>query len=105
MKPRVARIFAPFALFIFSACCNPPDVATVDVPTLPQQASLWCWAASGQMSMRFFGHDVSQCTEANNRFNLTGCCQDNSGSCNNGGWPEYEKYNFSATQTSDAPLT
>jgi Papain-like cysteine protease AvrRpt2 len=105
MKPRVALFLAPFAVFIFSACCNPPDVATVDVPTLPQQASLWCWAASGQMTMRFFGHDVSQCTEANNRFNLTGCCQDNSGSCNNGGWPEYEKYSFSATQTSDAPLT
>jgi hypothetical protein len=80
-------------------------VATVDVPTLAQQASNWCWAASGQMTMRYLGHDVSQCTEANNRFGLTTCCQNNSGSCNNGGWPEYEKYGFTATQTSDAALT
>lgn len=88
-----------------SACCNPPLVATVDVPTLPQQASNWCWAASGQMTMRYFGHDVAQCTEANNRFGLTTCCRNNSGSCNNGGWPEYEKYHFTADQTSNAALS
>jgi len=96
--------FLPLLVFLTS-CCNPSLVATVDVPTLAQQASNWCWAASGQMTMRYLGHDVSQCTEANNRFGLTTCCQNNSGSCNNGGWPEYEKYGFTATQTSDAALT
>ncbi|MGH7836911.1 MAG: C39 family peptidase [Candidatus Binataceae bacterium] len=93
-----------FAL-ITSACCNPPLVATVDVPTLPQQASNWCWAASGEMTMKFLGHDVSECTEANNEFSLSGCCSDNSGSCNNGGWPQYPTYKFSASQTSDAALS
>jgi len=92
-------------ILLFSACCTPSLVATVDVPTLPQQASNWCWAASGQMTMRYFGHDVSQCTEANNRFGLATCCQNNSGNCNNGGWPEYEKYGFAADQTSDTALT
>ncbi|MFL6635236.1 MAG: papain-like cysteine protease family protein [Massilia sp.] len=72
---------------------------------MPQQASNWCWAASGQMTMRFLGHDVAQCVEANNRFGLTTCCENNSGSCNNGGWPEYEKYGFTADQTSDTALT
>ena len=96
--------FSP-VLVLLAGCCTPSLVATVDVPTLPQQASNWCWAASGQMTMRYFGHDVGQCTEANNRFGLTTCCQNNSGSCNNGGWPEYEKYGFTATQTSDAALT
>ncbi|UGQ46495.1 papain-like cysteine protease family protein [Massilia endophytica] len=90
---------------LLSACCNPPLVATVDVPTLPQQASNWCWAASGQMTMRYLGHDVAQCTQANNRFGLSGCCNNNGGSCNNGGWPEYEKYGFTADQTSDTALT
>ena len=100
------RMFCGLMLLgTLSACCNPPLVATLDVPTLPQQASLWCWAASGQMTMRFLGHDVAQCDEANKRFGLTTCCTDNSGSCNNGGWPEYEKYNFSADQTSDTALT
>lgn len=90
---------------LLAACCTPPLVATVDVPTLPQQASNWCWAASGQMTMRYLGHDVAQCTQANNRFGLTTCCNDNSGSCNNGGWPEYEKYDFTADQTSNTALT
>jgi hypothetical protein len=89
---------------LLGGCCNPPLVASVNVPTMAQQASNWCWAASGEMTMRYFGHDVAQCTEANNEFGLTGCCQNNSGSCNNGGWPEYQKYGFTANQTSDAPL-
>lgn len=95
-------------LFVFStlsACCTPSLVATIDVPKLPQQASNWCWAASGQMTMRFLGHDVAQCTEANKRFGLTTCCSNNSGGCNNGGWPEYEKYGFTADQTSDTALS
>jgi hypothetical protein len=72
---------------------------------MPQQASNWCWAASGQMTMRFLGHDVAQCTEANNEFTMTSCCQSNSGGCNNGGWPEYGKYAFTADRTSDKELT
>ena len=93
------------AAALIAGCCKPPVAATVDVPTLPQQASNWCWAASGQMTMKFFGHDVAQCTQANNRFSKTTCCDNNSGSCNNGGWPEYEKYGFTAKHTSDAALT
>lgn len=94
-----------FLLGTLSACCHPPLVSTIDVPTLPQQASNWCWAASGEMTMRFLGHDVAQCVEANNRFGLATCCENNSGSCNNGGWPEYGKYGFTADQTSDTALT
>jgi hypothetical protein len=75
------------------------------VPTLPQQDSNWCWAASGEMTMKYFGHDVSQCTEANNEFGLSTCCQNNGGSCNNGGWPQYTKYGFTADQTNNAALT
>ncbi|KGI77824.1 C39 family peptidase [Oleiagrimonas soli] len=88
-----------------AGCCTPPLVATVNVPPLPQQASNWCWAASGQMTMRYFGHDVAQCVEANKRFGLTSCCVSNSGSCNQGGWPEYSKYGFTATRTSNTALT
>jgi Papain-like cysteine protease AvrRpt2 len=101
MNRRMTILFA----MLLGGCCNPPLVATVDVPTLPQQASNWCWAASGEMTMKFLGADVGQCTEANNRFALTTCCNNNSGSCNNGGWPEYPKYGFTSTQTADTALT
>ena len=99
------------AVSLVAGCCDPPLVATVDVPTLPQQASNWCWAASGQMTMRFLGHDVAQCTEANDEFGQTNCCKDNSddspGKCNsrNGGWPDYPKYNFTVSQTPDQTST
>ena len=92
-------------LLLLAGCCNPPLVSTVNVPTLPQQDSNWCWTASGEMTMKYFGHDVSQCTEANNEFGLSTCCQDNSGSCNNGGWPQYTSYGFTADQTNNAALT
>lgn len=103
IRPAIGMFAIP--VLILAGCCNPPMVSTVDVPTLPQQASNWCWAASGEMTMRYFGHDVSQCNEANNEFTLGACCHDNSGSCNNGGWPEYTKYGFTADQTSNAALT
>jgi hypothetical protein len=57
------------------------------------------------MTMKYFGHDVAQCTEANNRFGLTSCCNNNSGNCDQGGWPEYEKYGFTADHTTDQPLS
>jgi Papain-like cysteine protease AvrRpt2 len=88
-----------------TGCCNPPLVATVDVPTMPQQADSWCWAASAQMTMKYFNHDVAQCTQANNRFGMGSCCTSNLGSCDNGGWPEYQKYNFTFAKTSQAPLS
>lgn len=57
------------------------------------------------MTMAFLGHGVPQCTQANNRFDLTACCTNNSGGCNNGGWPEYGKYGFTSNHTSDTALT
>jgi len=44
-------VFA-FPLLLLAGCCNPPLVSTVTVPTLPQQDSNWCWAASGEMTMK-----------------------------------------------------
>lgn len=67
---------------------------------------MWCWAASGEMVMDFLGTNVSQCDEANKRFGRTDCCNSSVPSaCVNGGWPEFDKYNFTFATTSDAPLS
>jgi hypothetical protein len=78
------------------------------VPLFPQQNSMWCWAASGQMCMTFLGAtvDVSQCTQANNEFGKTNCCNNPTSSpCLNGGWPEFSKYGFSAQTTNNTALS
>lgn len=95
------------ALAVISAgCCNPPVIASQTVTLHPQQTSMWCWAASGEMVMDFLGHDCQQCDEANKEFGRTDCCDHPvPGACVNGGWPQFDKYNFSFSQTSDAPLS
>ncbi len=91
----------------FSGCCPPYEDSKVLAVTLwPQETSQWCWAASGQMCMDFLGNNVSQCTQANNRFGLTGCCNATiPNNCVNGGWPEFNKYNFTSLNTTNAPLS
>lgn len=94
-------------LLIFASCCPPyEDTRVLSVPLWPQQTSQWCWAASGQMCMDFLGNNVSQCTQANNRFGLSNCCNSPTpGVCVSGGWPEFNKYNFTSKNTINAPLT
>ncbi len=81
---------------------------SLNVPLFPQQNSMWCWAASGQMCMTYLGAtvDVSQCTQANNEFGKTNCCNKLIPSpCLNGGWPEFSKYGFSAQTTNSTALS
>jgi hypothetical protein len=96
-------------LMIFAAgCCNPGVISSQPVTLDAQQTGMWCWAASGQMTMNFIhpASNVQQCDEANKRFGLTDCCNSPTpGHCVNGGWPEYNKYSFTADTTSDAPLS
>jgi len=104
-------VLLTFALLVGWGSCDPPDAATVTVPLIGQQTDMWCWAASGQMTMHYV-HPASnpqQCDQANKRFSSTigakNCC-DNPvpDECVNGGWPEYEKYQFTATRRS-GPLS
>jgi len=61
----------------------------------PQQTSMWCWAASGEMVMGYLGGMTSQCEQANQRFGRTDCCDSPTPSaCVLGGWPELAKYGF-----------
>lgn len=101
------------AAVLLSGCpCSPLTNRTLIVTSHPQETGMWCWAASGQMVMDYLGHNVAQCTEANNRFGRSDCCNIalcpnpiGSHACVQGGWPEFDKYGFTFTRTSNAPLT
>lgn len=94
-----------------SACCKPALVGSLPVQLHPQETGMWCWAASGQMIMDYLGRDVSQCTQANLRFNRSDCpCTQCTSPVSNppcvwGGWPEFDKYNFTFKRTTNAALT
>jgi hypothetical protein len=86
--------------------CKPPDSRLLTVTLRPQETSMWCWAASGEMVMEFLGATVEQCDEANRRFGRTDCCNTPTPTaCVNGGWPEFNKYGFTFDVTSDAALS
>ena len=108
MKPLTKFMLLIFVFtisFTWDGCCPPYDDSKVLPVTLwPQETSQWCWAASGQMCMDFLGNNVSQCTQANNRFGRTDCCT-TPGNCVTGGWPEFDKYNFTSLNTNNSPLS
>lgn len=87
-------------------CTPDASVSLLPINVFAQEELQWCWAASGQTCMHFFQIDVSQCTQAKNRFSVNSCCQSpESGSCNIGGWPEFYKYGFSSDSTTEMALT
>ena len=92
-------------------CCSPGLIGALPVTSHPQETSMWCWAASGQMVMHYLGNNVPQCTQANNRFSRNDCpCSQCTSPVSNppcviGGWPEFDKYGFTFERTSDAALS
>jgi hypothetical protein len=108
-------------MIIMLGCCRPALIGALPVTLHPQETSNWCWAASGQMIMDYLGHNVPQCTQANNRFGRSDCCNidlcpppteaphyDKYRNCDNcacGGWPEFDKYGFTFKRTHGAALT
>ncbi|MEO8112194.1 MAG: papain-like cysteine protease family protein [Ginsengibacter sp.] len=98
---------AAITFTLLSGCCTPdPNLGSQAMTSVDQHQSNWCWAASGQMTMNFLGGSVTECDEANKRFSRSDCCNSPTPSaCNNGGWPEFDKYGFKADHTSDAALS
>lgn len=74
----------------------------LQVPLIPQQTNSWCWAASGQMTMKYFGYNVSQCKQASYQFgqpSSTNCCASPTpGLCISGGIVEIGHYGFTSNQ-------
>lgn len=94
-------------ILLMSGCCTPDaNLGSVALVSTDQHQSNWCWAASGEMTMEWLGATIVQCDEANKRFGRTDCCNSPVPSvCNNGGWPEFDKYGFQAEHTTDAALS
>ena len=106
----VGRPNAPMMYWLKDAAYRPS--VSLSVTLRSQETNMWCWAASGRMTMEYLGHSVSQCVQANNRLGRTDCCAiaacpnpPTNDPCVQGGWPEYSKYGFTATNTSDAALS
>lgn len=78
---------------------------TLEVTLFGQEQTNWCWAASGRMISRYWGHEVSECAQATHAFG--GNCCANPASCNYGGladlaWLGLQSSNSQAT---GAPIT
>lgn len=108
MRPRGAlkRVLAGLLAVVVLAACACPDNRLLSVTLRPQETSMWCWAASGQMVMEFLGHNVSQGVQANTRFGRTDCTNSPvPNACIMGGWPQFDQYDFTSVHTSDAALS
>lgn len=94
-------------LLLLSSCCTPNAlIGSQAIPLRAQETNMWCWAASGEMAMDFLGTNVTQCDQANKRFGRNDCCNSTvPTACINGGWPEFDKYNFTFSRTSNAALS
>ena len=99
MYQNASSIRALILLGFVSACCDPAVIGSQAVTLRPQETSMWCWAASGEMVMDFLGTDVGQCDEANKRFGRSDCCNNPvPNACVNEGWP-------SSTSTASPPTS
>ena len=67
-------LFAILVTLLTACQCVPTDNDHLAVTLHPQETSMWCWAASGQMTMEFLGSNVNQCTQANDRLGRNDCC-------------------------------
>ena len=82
---------------------TPPPRWSLPVKLHAQEVDNWCWAASGQMVMEYHGRHVAQGIQANHRFKRTDCVNHPCpGPCNQGGWPDWAFYHFSAQETNKA---
>lgn len=83
----------------------PPTSHFLSVPLLPQQTSMWCWAASSRMVMRFVDPAINaaQCSQANINFGRSDCCNNPTPQdCINGGWQVFNNFGFTFTSQNNA---
>jgi hypothetical protein len=99
----------------FSAPNFPASLVVAGVVVDDQEQSNWCWAATGEMVMGYFGTQVRQCDEVKTEKGLSNCCgfphfamqyltdqKMNCQGCNCGGSPPYGSYGHSGTSSATA---
>ena len=104
----IVRLIFLTGLLALSSCCKPLLTETLPVTLRPQETSMWCWAAGGEMTAEYIaGGNVQQCVEANARFGRTDCCNSPTpAACIVGGWPDglYTSAGLTWDRTTDAAL-
>ncbi|MCP5046931.1 MAG: hypothetical protein GY940_07145, partial [bacterium] len=110
MNKRSGLILILVVVFVLTGLTHPAVVYAqwklefkmVDVPLIGQQTNKWCWAAGGEMIMKSFGVEVSQCEQANQRFKSRDCCRNKlSTRCNDRSWPLFKENGFTIDKTPD----
>lgn len=92
------------SLCVLLGCALPAGAqfGFVSVPLIGQKTNVWCWAASGEMEMAYFGVNVQQCNEATFQFGQAAgkdCCTNPiPGVCISGGQVEIAHYGFTYQQ-------
>jgi hypothetical protein len=91
---------------VLAGCCNPPPDHSLPVTLRLQETDSWCWAASGEMIMEYLGASIEQCDAANKQFERNDCCNSPvPWPCIDGGWPQFDKYGFTSSNTTNAALS
>lgn len=105
MKPLPRLAVCLLMLIVLFGCALPAAaqaIGFVSVPLIGQKTNVWCWAASGEMTMEYFGVNVQQCTQATYQFGQAAganCCNNPiPGVCISGGQVEIGHYGFTYQQ-------
>jgi hypothetical protein len=117
MNKKLRAILILVCLFICGCITQPyhPDIKPgempikykiLEVPLFAQETRMWCWAASGEMIMHYYGEEVPQHTQANNWFNRSNCgTTTRSWKCIKGGWPQFTRYGLTCALPKYGPLS
>jgi Papain-like cysteine protease AvrRpt2 len=109
MKNRLLCSIAALAsITTFTAPALAGNEKILSVPLYSQQTNMWCWAASGEMVMKYVSPTikVTQCDEAAVNFKKTSCCNNPTPvECIEGGWQIFNHYGFDFTQVNSKALS
>ena len=104
MNKRLGPILILTSLFLTGCLTHPPKgkgntntkpgeitlkYKILDVPLFAQTTKMWCWAASMEMIMHYYGEKLPQHVQANNKFERRDCGpKTRSSGCIKTAWPE-----------------
>lgn len=98
----VVCVFSFSAILIGASPAAAQGIGLVSDSLIAQKTNVWCWAASGEMTMNYFGDNVQQCTQATYQFGQAAgvnCCSNPiPGACVSGGQVEIGHYGFTYQQ-------
>jgi|RhiMethySRZTD1v2_1073278.scaffolds.fasta_scaffold363042_2 hypothetical protein len=100
--------FVILILFMLYSCSEVLKIqSSNDIQLIPQKTGKWCWAATTEMCLKYLGESgIDQCDAANKVFGRNDCCSTPVPlDCINGSFPEFEKYNYSYSRTTNTALS